>query len=171
MVRQNNPDANSFVLTAWAYDHTVQRAHAMAEKSLKALQDLLSLFPSALPAGLVKALQEFHADSSEPRPDGDGWERRGSPRCAIAGSKLIVADAHTGGPDREVLELDRSWRGFAFLSDRAFEVGTVLSVREPEGERAEPPSRAEVKSCRPQGTCWVVGCELLPQERPARRDG
>src|SRR5947209_5342637 len=105
MVRQNNPDLNSFLLTVWAYDHTVQRAHAMAEKSLKALQDLLNLFPSALPADLIKALEQFHAESAEAGADGAGWERRGSPRCAMAGSKLIVADPQAEGPGREVLEL------------------------------------------------------------------
>ena len=166
MVRQSSPDITPLVLTSWAYDHTVQRAHAMAEKSLKALQDLLELFPSALPADLVEALRQFHEESAEADPSGDGWERRSSPRCATAGSKLIISDPRTGEPEREVLEVDRSWRGVAFLSDRSFDLGCVLTVREAaDGERGEPPSRAEVKSCRPQGTCWVVGCELLPQEQ------
>jgi hypothetical protein len=162
MVRQNDPDMVPLVLTAWAYDYTVQRAHAIGEKSLKSLQDLRDLFPAALPADLIEALRQFHA---EPPEQGATWERRGSPRCAVAGSKLIIADAHASGPDREVLEVDRSWRGFAFLTDRPLDTGTIIRVREADGDRREPPGRAEVKYCRRQGTCWVVGCEMLLAER------
>jgi hypothetical protein len=162
MVRQNGASPEALALTAWAYDMTVLRARALSDKILQSLQGLQHRYPAALPASTVDALREYHAQAPSPGPAGDGWDRRGSPRFPVAGSKLRISAAHDGGLSWEALELDRSWRGFAFLSDRRCEVGSILTATEADGQAEHPPAWAEVKSCRPRGDAWVIGCELLP---------
>ena len=166
MVRQIGPDPVPLALTVWAYDLTVQRARALGDKSLQSLQGLQHIYPSALPADLVEALRAYHAHAPVAGLAGDGWDRRGAPRFPVAGSKLSITAAHLPAQKWEVLEVDRSWRGCAFRSDRPCEVGSVLTVTAVNGPAAQSPARVEVKSCRPHGEAWVIGCELLAALEP-----
>jgi hypothetical protein len=164
MVRQNLPDIPA-ALTYWAYERLMQRAHALAEKSLHSLEELRELDPSAVPAEVIEALRRSH----DRRPgEAPGAERRRAPRFPAWGSKLILTTAEATGAGWELPAVDRSWNGFSVLSDRPLAVGSVVTFWEAQPLGATPPLQAAVKSCRPQGDAWVIGCELLPAAGPAR---
>jgi hypothetical protein len=162
MVRQNEASPEPLTFTAWAFDVTVRRARALSDKILQSLEGLHHLYPSSLPANLVDALREYHEQAPAPSRASENWDRRGSPRFPVTGSKLHISETPAGGQNWDALEVDRSWRGFAFLSDRPCAVGSVLTAAELDGQTEHPPAWVEVKSCRPHGDAWVIGCALLP---------
>jgi hypothetical protein len=162
MVRQNDPDTLSAVLARGAYDEIIQRAHALAERTLKGLEELHDLYPSDLPSEVIEAVRHFHACLPGAVPARATRERRRAPRFAAHHEKLILTDLQAPTQAWEVVAVDRSWGGCAFVSNRPLAAGAVVTVWDADAPEAGPPTRAEVKSCRPQGDAWAVGCELLP---------
>jgi hypothetical protein len=165
MARQDPPDIATAALTSWAYERLMQRAHAVAEESVQRLDDLRARYPSAFPAELVEAVRRFHTHPPGADRSRDERERRRAPRFPSRGSKLILADPQAPKQVWEAEGLERSWGGLAFLSDRPLAVGSVVVACEA-GAPSSPPVRVEVKSCRPEGGAWAVGCAFLPGPEP-----
>jgi hypothetical protein len=162
MVRQNDSNSLQPVLTTHAYDGVAQRVHALAEKALRCLEELYTLYPSELSREAIEAVRRFHSGRAEAGVCPGGQERRRAPRFPAHGHKLLLMEAKAPREAWEVVEVDHSWNGLAFLSDRPVKCGSVVTVWDAGGARAGAPEFAEVKSCRPDGGGWAVGCELLP---------
>jgi hypothetical protein len=164
MEKQNAPDPLPAGLTRLAYERLVRRAHDLAEQALRCLEELRGLYPADLPEEVVVAVRRFHDQLPGEDPATAGQERRRAPRFP-AGGTLTLTDPQAPGQPWEAVTVDRSWGGFSFLADRPFALGAVVTA----ADTADPgaaPLRAEVKSCRPEGAAWVVGCELLPAPEP-----
>ena len=162
MVSQNDPDIPATLLSKGAYDYLLLQAHALAKKAMLSLKGLEDRYPEAFPPEVVEAVHRYQAEPLEGVPARDEQERRRHPRSTTWGSKLIVTLAEEPAEGWEVPELDRTWNSVGFLSDRPLPVGAVVTVWQATPADAGPPLRAEVKSCRPEGDAWVIGCEFLP---------
>jgi len=152
-------------LTRLAYERLVRRAHDLAEQVLRCLEELRALYPSDLPDEVVVAVRRFHDQLPGAVAASGERERRRAPRFP-AGGKLTLTDPQAPGQAWEAVTVDRSWGGFSFLCDRPFAPGSLVTVADADDPGAGPPRRAEVKSCRPEGAAWVVGCEWLPAPEP-----
>jgi hypothetical protein len=165
MENQHPPDLLPAGLTRLAYERLMRRAHDLAEQALRCLEELRGLYPSDLSEEVIVAVRRFSERLSDERPAPGGQERRRAPRFPAVG-KLTLADPQAPGQPWEAVTVDRSWGGFSFRADRAFALGSVVTVADTADPGSGPQRRAEVKSCRPKGEAWVVGCELLPAPEP-----
>src|SRR5947209_5654940 len=111
MVRQNDPDTLAAVLARGAYAAIIQRAHALAARTLEGLEALHDLYPSDLPAEVIEAVRHFHACPPGAGPARAPGERRRSPRFPAHHEKLILTDLQTPTQAWEVKAVDRSWGG------------------------------------------------------------
>jgi hypothetical protein len=168
MESQNDPHTHPDRLIRLAYDHVLRKAHDLAEQALRCLEELRELYPSDLSDEVIVAVRLFHdLLPGEPTAPG-GQERRRAPRFP-SGGKRFLTDPKAPGQVLEAATVDRSVGGISVLCDRPLALGAVVTVADAADPGAGPPLRAEVKSCRPEGEAWVVGCELLPAPEPGNR--
>lgn len=91
-----------------------------------------------------------------PRPD-----RRAAPRRK-GGNRVEVYLTHD--EQKEPLlgwVVDRSMGGLCLNVEEPLDTGTILNVRPRRAPQTAPWLAIEVRSCRPEGTNWEVGCRFL----------
>jgi hypothetical protein len=106
---------------------------------------------------LVKEATARH----DPFVSGSAGERRATLRRGGNPVAVLITDAEAMERPRYGWVLDRSMGGLGLSVDEPFEKGTILSVRAANA----PPNIAwvqvEVRSCRPEGASWDLGCQFL----------
>ncbi len=94
-------------------------------------------------------------------------ERRMTPRLRGSPVPFLVTRDQAAGDHCGGKLMNHSLGGLALCVDRAFTVGTLLSVKPLTGTVDIPWIHVQVKSCRPAEGRWVIGCHwLMPPLAP-----
>jgi len=166
MDSQDSPDTPPAELSRWAYERLVQRARALAEQALRRLEELRGRYPADLAEEVIVAVRRLHDQRPGAPPRPGGPKRRRAPGFPVGGRQLTLTDAQAPGQPWEAVLVDLCWGGFSVRAERPWALGSVVTVGDAADPGVGPPPRAEVKSCRPAGAAWVIGCALLPAPEP-----
>jgi hypothetical protein len=112
-----------------------------------------------------RAIPAAPTGSAGPAPDpfvqGSRSERRATVRREGSLVRVQVTDADVRDAPVDGLVVDRSMGGLCLCLTAPVPAGTVLSVRPSDVETPVPWTRVEVRSSRPDGDAWEVGCRFL----------
>ena len=89
-----------------------------------------------------------------------GERRRGLRRKGGAVGVNIVSDVNPGQMVPGLV-LDRSTGGLGLLVEKEVESGTILKVKALNAPQTTPWVEVEVKTCKPDGHEWQLGCSFL----------
>lgn len=131
-----------------SYNDLLEEAAAVTARTVERLRVLIDEHPAAIPAPVIEQLLRVQSD-----PESD---RRVTVRLPGGANTVPV----TPCPPAQARVLDHSPDGLSLLTDALLLPGAVLSIRMsiPGGEKW---FTYEVRHCRPEGSGWVVGCELV----------
>jgi hypothetical protein len=122
---------------------------------------LLAERRAAMPRPLRPPLVKQAAARPDPFVQGSAGERRATLRRGGNPVAVLITDADVKQRPRYGWVLDRSMGGLGLSVDEPVPQGTILSVRAANA----PPNIAwvqlEVRSCRPEGESWDLGCQFL----------
>jgi hypothetical protein len=114
-----------------------------------------------VPRPLRPPLVKEAAARPDPFIQGSAGERRATLRRGGNPVAVLITDAEAKERPRYGWVLDRSMGGLGLSVDEPCAEGTILSVRAANA----PPNIAwvqvEVRSCRPEGASWDLGCRFL----------
>lgn len=139
------------------YQKTLEKAHAVADRSLDRLRALQQQFPSDLPEDLIHALQQAHGD--EPGLAAAHPERRWALRFPKSHGRVYLHSPRMNLVTEGRL-IDWSWTGLRVHLPGPLREGSVFTVRSADPQ-ATPPARVEVRYCFPADGGWIAGCESL----------
>lgn len=88
-------------------------------------------------------------------------EKRKAPRRRGGSVEVFISDADAKSEPFKGVIVDRSTGGLRLLIDRQIKPATILSVRSCQAMDMVPWVQVQVKSCRPDGKTWEVGCQFL----------
>lgn len=89
-------------------------------------------------------------------------DRRTAPRRKGNRVEVFIADDSKKNPVQGWV-VDRSMGGLCLIVDSALTEGSVLNVRPRLAPQTAPWTAIEIRSCRPDGGEWEVGCRFLKQ--------
>lgn len=92
---------------------------------------------------------------------GSAMERRGSLRRRGNAVAILITDAEASTDPTPGWVVDRSIGGLGLSVDKPVEPGMILSVRTTNAPPEVPWVKVEVRSCRPTGTEYELGCQFV----------
>src|SRR5262249_10851603 len=97
----------------------------------------------------------------DPFERGSATEKRSSVRRGGKLVEILISDAEGQAQPIGGWVVDRSVGGLGLNLPRAFEVGSILSIRPEQGGTSIPWTKMEVKRCVKEGKSWRIGCQFV----------
>lgn len=96
------------------------------------------------------------ATSKQSQPD-----RRAAPRRKAGCRVEVFLTDESKGPPLLGWVVDRSIGGLCLNVEEPLTEGTILNIRPRQAPQTAPWQAIEIRSCRPEGNVWQVGCRFL----------
>jgi hypothetical protein len=88
-------------------------------------------------------------------------DRRSAPRRKAGSRVEVYLTDESKGPPVLGWVVDRSMGGLCLNVEEPLEEGMILNVRPRKAAQTAPWLAIEIRSCRPDGNVWEVGCRFL----------
>jgi hypothetical protein len=150
-----------------AYDSAPGLSHEDRKKMLSAIAasgrcERKEKAVSTAPPGRRASRHGAGAGRGAPPPS-DPREQRGQVRRKGRPVKIVLANPADGQPTITCWVVDRSRGGLGLMVPQPLTPGTRYQARAVDAPEELLPVQLEVRSCRPKGTRWRVGCRFTSE--------
>jgi hypothetical protein len=114
--------------------------------------------PSEVP---VEELESQFLSITAARQNQSRSERRAAPRRSAGNRVEVYLTDNTSEEPLLGWVVDRSVGGLRLHVEKPLSEGTILSIRPRKAQQTAPWLAIEIRSCRPDGSAWQVGCRFV----------